>query len=387
MIYKILLSLILTTQTFAVNIDQLVRADSFQSHRLPMISYISNSTIAHNNSGDYTFTFLSVINEELRACIWFSPKDSSLGRIIHVAELGNTLSDPSINEVGEVSFLEYNEAKVRSLYKYNSNIDELSSISIDSNRFMSARDAKINNFGDIIFRATDISGHKEIVLLKNGTFHSLITSYKSPYSYIFSAKFLGNDSVALKVRLGQRGEVSESRPDQLLKVSLTGDKLILAEDKDSLSSSSITQFNNSISTQSKHRNVAFVGKDENSKRSLYRIYNGVLSKVISEGELNIKTLEYFSPSINSHGNIAFRGIDSTNKRNIFLFNGNKVVSLVKSGSLIDSDVTTARIHAKNGPDFGGGLNLNDSNEVIFQAKIYTKEIERPLGTAVLRASF
>jgi hypothetical protein len=63
-----------------------------------------------------------------------------------------------------------------------------------------------------------------------------------------------------------------------------------------------------------------------------------------------------------------------------------VRSIVSENELIDTDSVTGRIYSKNGPCFGGGVTLNNKDQVIFQAKVYSKNLEEDLGKAILIAN-
>ncbi|WP_127715911.1 hypothetical protein [Halobacteriovorax sp. HLS] len=382
----LLLFLLLGQNSYAAKIELIARADSFQSYRLPLVSYITNATVTHNSKGDTAFSFVAIIDNEVRTCIWYSPMNSEQGRIIHIAKKDNTLSDPSLNESGDLVFAEYNEAQVQGLFVYSSSTDQVRSLLVDK-RFISIRDPKINSHGGVIFRASDKAGVKSIIYQRDGVDSTIISSKDVGVSYIFSANFLNEDSIILKTRRGLAGEVTERQPDHITQVTFAGDRVVRAEDRDSDERSSIIQFNNTIGSSAKSSQFAFIGTNSNSSRALYRSVGNKLELIVEEGKQGIKQLEYFAPSINSSGNIAFRAIDDQGKRGIFWSDGKIVKSYLKAGDLIDTDITTAKIHAARGPSFGGGLTINELDEVVFQAKVFTKELEKDLGTVVLKASF
>ena len=386
MISKILLIFILSSSVFSKNIDLIARADSFQSYRLPLVSYLSNATITQNNVGDVAFTFITIIEDEVRVCVWHSPKESNKGKIIFTAKVGNIISDPSINDQGDIVFSEYNDTTVEAIYKYEPSTENLVKKYIPK-KYISARDPRVNSFGDILFRTSEFSSNKKVLLLRDNIFTELVSMDNSIYSYLFTANFNGDNSIVLKTRLGSRGQYNEERPDQIRRFNFSNESNILVEDYDSNNISSFSKFNNTIASNHRSSNFSFIAKSTDGKRSLFRSINGKVEKVLSEGEHNIKTLEYFAPSINISGNIAFRAISNDSKRSIFWTDGSQVKKFITQGDLIDSDVTTARIHASKGPTFGGGITINDLDEVVFLAKIFTKNIEKDLGSAVLKVSF
>jgi hypothetical protein len=386
MLSKFILIFLISFSVFSKNIELIARADSFQSYRLPMISYLSNATVNQNSIGDVTFTFITIIDQEARLCIWHSPKNSNDGKIIHTASAGNILSDPSINDQGDIVFSEYNDTRLKAIYKYNTTSKELQEFYLPK-KYISARDPKVNSFGDIIVRTSEYSSNKKILLLRNGETKELVSMADSIYSYIFTANFNGDNSIILKTRIGDQGQYSESRPDQITRIDFFNELNVLVEDMDSNANSPFKMFNNTIGSNSHSLNYAFIAKSIDGKRSLYRSLNGNVEKVISEGDFNIKTLEYFTPSINQSGNIAFRAISNDTKRSIFWTNGIEVKKFLSQGDLIDTDLMTGRIHAPKGPSFGGGLTLNNLDEVVFLSKVYSKNLEKDLGSAVLKVSF
>lgn len=369
-------------------VSLIARANTYNSFNLPEISYITNSTITHNSKGDVAFNFIAIIDQEVRQCIWLRNSKNPKGSIVHMAKVDNFLSDPSINALGEVTFSEYNETQVLGLFKY-SILSHKTELILDDNSglYTNFRDPIINDHGDILFRLTDENHQKSVVVLREGELKTILDYKGEGISYIFGAKFTNSNKVLLKIREGQRGQLSENRPDSLRVYSIDRSFEVVNTDRDSDSNSIFTQFNNTPGASAQSKYFTFIAKLKSGKRALVRQFGDSYELLVKEGERGIRTLEYFSPSINSKGNIAFRAIDESGKRNIFWTNGKELISLAKRGDLIDSDVTTATIFAPKGPSFGGGVTINELDEVVFMAKIYTKLREEDLGSAVLKASF
>lgn len=385
--YKFILFVFLfSSSCFSKSIELIARADSFLSYRLPMVSYLSNATVKQNNVGDVAFTFITIVEGEVRLCIWHSPKNSSEGQIIHMALPGNVLSDPSINDQGDIVFSEYNDRSVEAIYKY-----QISNSSLDKffvpKEYISARDPKVNSYGDILFRASGLTNNKDILLLKKNEFSKIASMGNPLYSYLFTANFNGDNSIVLKTRLGVQGQYEEARPDQVRRINFFNESNVLIEDTDSNADSTFKKFNNTIGSSHNSLNFTFIANSTDGKKSLFRSVDGKIEKILSEGDFGIRTLEYFAPSINSKGNVAFRAISNDLKRSVFWTNGKIVKKYISKGDLIDSDITTAMIYAPKGPSFAGGISLNELDQVVFTARISTKNNEKDLGSAVLKVSF
>jgi len=385
---SLLFIILISNITFASNIKLIARANTYNSFNLPDISYITNSTITHNSNGDIAFNFIAIIEEEVRQCIWLRNSKNQNGSIIHMAKVGNFLSDPSINALGEVTFSEYNETQVLGLFRY-SILSHTTKLLLDdqNGKYIGFRDPQINNDGDILFRLTHKRNHKSVVVFREGLLKTIVDQGDQGISYLFGAKFTDSNKIILKTREGSRGQLSENRPDTLRLYSLDGSFNIVNDDHDSSKDSLFSQFNNTPGANSQSKYFSFIAKLKNGKKGLVRQLGAKYEVLVVEGERGIKTLEYFSPSINSKGNIAFRAIDTNGIRNVFWTNGRELKSMVKKGDLVDTDVTTATIFAPRGPSFGGGITINELDEVVFLAKIYTKYQEEDLGSAVLKATF
>jgi len=382
---KLLLTFLVTINSYAINVELVARADEYGSFNLPETSFISNSTIQNSSSGAISFNFATLYNEEVRMGLWIQNVLHPNGKTLYLAQSGNYISDPSLNDRGDITFVVYNEFDFIGLFLYDFKSDSLTKVMApDSSTLISIANPRINNNQDILFRAGYKSGEKAVVIYKNGDLQTIVSDKNSEISYLFNANFIDGDNIALKVREGS--SLSDTSPDSLRVYKGEDNFERVNYDNDYSEESTFSDFNNSLGSHFSSKHMAFIAKMKSGKRVLVRQLGNRYEIIATEGEGGIKTLEYFAPAVNSKGFIAFRAINSTNKRGIFFYDGFVIREVLSEGNLVQTDASTAVIHAAKGPCFGGGLSLNSANEIVIQARIYTKYKEKALGTAVLKIS-
>lgn len=316
--------------------------------------------------------------------LWLKNTHYDDGVSIFFSDVGDYISDPFINERGDVVFSVFNELNVVAVYLYKVKRNRLVKI-LDSEKmssFLSIRDPEVNNSGTILFRATFKSGEKAIVTFKNDEFKTIATDKDPEIAYLFGASFFNNNSIVLKVREGD--SLAESQPDTIRLYSKNGDFIRLNSDQEFNEDSIFSQFNNSIGSDVTSKYIAFIAKLKSGKKVLVRQLEENFQIIATEGEGGISSLEYFTPSVNEKGNIAFRAINASLKRGIFFYDGFILREVLTEGDLVATDQSTAVVHSSNGPAFGGGLTINNEDEIVLQAKVFTKYKEKSLGTAVLK---
>ncbi len=383
--FKVLLLSLLSLNIFAVEVELVARANSYGSYNLPDTSYISNSTIKNNGKNSIAFSFVTIVEEEVHMGLWLRNDHYPKGETLHIAAVGNYVSDPSINEKGDMVFSVYNELELVGLYFYDFKDNKLEKI-LDSNggEYVSLRDPLLNNSETILFGLTFKSGEKTVATLRNGKMSTIASNKEEDIAYLFGAAFYNGNQIALKVREGS--SLADSQPDTIRIYKSSGRFSRINSDVDFDSNSIFSEFNNSLGAHFSSKYVAFVAKLTNGKRVLVRQLGDKVEIIATEGEGGISTLEYFAPSINEDGNIAFRAMNAQQKRAIFFFDGFVVREVLTEGDFVFSDQSTAVIHSSNGPAFGGSITINKSNEIVLQARIFTKYLDTALGTAVLKVT-
>lgn len=382
-LFKFFILFLLSLNVLSVEVEFVARANSYGSYNLPDSSYIVNSTIKNSQKGSIAFNFTTVVDEEARMGVWIRNEHFPTGHTLYIAERDNYMSDPSFNDRGDMVFSVYNELAFVGLYVYDHEKNKLT-LALDNSlgNISSLREPEMNNSGIILFRLTFESGEKVIATLKNHKINTVVSSKHQGIAYLFGASFFNGDKVVLKVREGD--SLSEAQPDSIRVYRGNEAFSRINSDVDLDRNSMFSAFNNTIAGHFSSRYIAFIAKLTNGKRVLVRQFENDVEIIATEGEGLVSTLEYFSPSINKQGNIAFRAINAKGKRGVFFYDGLVAREVLSEGELVFSDQSTAVIHSKTGPAFGGGVTINKSNEIVLQARIYTKYLETALGAAVLK---
>ncbi|GEM_PF-5999678 len=383
---KFLIPLLFSASLLASNVDLVARAHNYGSFNMPDASFVLNSTIKNNSRGSIAFNFSTVVEEEVKMGLWLKNDHYPDGTTIYLSEVGKYISDPFINEKGDVIFSVFDEMSVEALYLYKNKKNTLEKVlnSEETSMFSSLRDPEVNNSGTILFRVSFKTGEKAIITLKNKELNTIATNKDPEIAYLFGASFFDGNNIVLKVREGS--SLSESQPDSIRLYDKNGGFVRLNSDHDLSEDSIFSQFNNSIGSHFNSKYIAFIATLKSGVRVLVRQIGDQYQVIATEGQGGISNLEYFSPSVNEKGNVAFRAINASQKRAIFFYDGFIFKEVLTEGELINTDQSTAVIHSANGPAFGGGITLNSDDEIVLQAKIYTKYKDEVLGTAVLRVT-
>jgi len=381
-----LIFMLMSCSSFS-KIELVARANRYNSFRMPEISFVNSSTIAHNTKGDIAFAFSMMLKGEVRSGIWYRKEGKKHWKIVHVAEEGFFLSDPFLNESGDFIFSEFTGGSVKGVYKFDHHSNKVRKIFADlDGRFSSYGNLQLNDDGLILVRGNSFNHSRSVYKYFKGKWERIVSDREKGISYVFGAKLSLYNQVVLKIREGDTRDFGEERPDSLRRYFSESDYDILATDINKNEQSPFKAFNNTPGTHYLSPYVVSITTLKNGNKAIVRFKDGMYEIITEEGNNKIKTLEYFTPSVNQQGHLAFRGIDDKGKRNIYFFDGKKVRSIVSENQLIDTDSVTGRIYSKNGPCFGGGVTLNNKDQVIFQAKVYSKNLEEDLGKAILIAN-
>lgn len=351
---------------------------------MPEISFVNSSTIGHNTNGDIAFAFSMIVKGETRSGIWYRKGGRKNWKIVHVAEEGFFLSDPFLNESGDFVFSEFTGGRVKGVYKFDHRSNKVRKLFADlEGRFSSYGNLQLNDEGLILLRGSSFNHSRSIYKYFKGKLEKIVSDKEKGISYVFGAKLTLHNHVILKVREGDPRDFGEERPDSLRKYFSEFHYDVLASDINKNEQSPFKAFNNTPGTHYLSPYVVSITTLKNGNKAIMRQKDQTYEIIIEEGQNNIKTLEYFTPSVNQQGHLAFRAIDDKGKRNIYFFDGKEVTSIVSENQLIDTDTVTGRIYSKHGPCFGGGVTLNNKDQVIFQAKVYSKNLKEDLGKAIL----
>ena len=370
--------IVFSTQASGEHWKLMARAGDYDGFNIPARSSLANISPVLNHDGDLAFVVKFIEGNSLHG-IWYKGKDQKQGKLIYKAPKQRFVSTPSISHK-KVIFTQHDFGIVDGVIEVDGQTGK-AQIIVDPKYIP-------NNFslsdpqyfkGGIILRSTNQENLRSIWMIKNQQYSQLL-SEGNGISYLFSPVVGGEDFLFLKRRLGQRGDLSESNPDQYIGLDHNGIE-VLVHDRNSNSNSPIQSFHNSAGV-SGNGNFCVVTRLEKSK-ALYCRIKGQTQYIIKEGEGPLKEFEYFRPSVNDQGEVAFRGIDQRGERNIFYYFNGKLKSILKEGSLLQTDRENARVLKRDGwPGFSGHLSLNNRGELAVHLLLETKDAEEMLGAAV-----
>jgi hypothetical protein len=202
-----------------------------------------------------------------------------------------------------------------------------------------------------------------------------------PKSYLFSMAVSDQGYLAYKARLGERGEVGESRPDVIILANEVS-KNIVAYDKNYQQNSPWITLRNSVSVNDLQE-VAFVAQHENGKHSLV-VSDGKKTRVYATEGKEVQEISYFSPSINNKSHVAFRGINKFGKHAVFMADGKSVKEVITQNQVIHSDKEEAfKIFYGPHVPFGGSISLNNKDEILLNSGLSDLSGKKDRGKAVI----
>ncbi|XGC81261.1 hypothetical protein ACES2L_02040 [Bdellovibrio bacteriovorus] len=372
--------------------ELLARAHFKSTYQLPPLSHLNNTSPVINNSGEVAFKVMAV-NGTTDQALWLKTKKDSAGQIIYVAPSDRFVTDPGLNELGQVTYSPFNDGFSDGLFVFDPRTGK-------TEMKVSGTESKISYFGfgqtfsdgTSVFRGHTIDGdrgfYEKTSVLNNFAMEGK-TAFGVEISYLFSPAMNEAKQWAFKVRHGAHGEWGDNNPDKiyLLTPKATGHEVkVVAEDNKANPLSSFSGFGNSLGL-SANGQVVFVGHDLEAKKSLVVYDSGSLQTVVTEGQNGISELELFTPKINSKGVVAFRAKNEKGLRGIYLASKDGVKRLIGEGDIIPSDLGEAYIiQDKNFPGFAGNIDINDNNELVFACVISDSTNKKILGDAIYKLS-
>ncbi|UOF00003.1 hypothetical protein [Bdellovibrio reynosensis] len=370
--------------------ELLARAHYKSTYQLPPSSFLNNTSPVINNKGEVAFKVMAV-NGTTDQALWLKTQHDSAGKIIYVAASDKFVTDPGINDLGQVTYSPFNDGFSDGLFVFDSRTAK-------SEMKVSGPDNKISYFGfaqtftdgTAVFRGLTSEGDRGFYEMTSSLSNFAMegkTSFGVAASYLFSPAMNEAKQWAFKVRHGGNGEWGDDRPDRiylLTPVANGHDVQIIAEDNKANAASPFSGFGNSLGL-AKNGLVVFVGHDHQGKKSLIVYESGQLTTVVSEGKGGISELELFAPKINSYGVIAFRAKNEKGLRGIYIASKQGVKRLIGEGDSIPSDLGDANIISdRNFPGFAGNLDLNESNELVFACVLIDSAGKKIWGDAVYK---
>lgn len=364
----------------------IARAAQNDGYSLPAGTILGIADVVLNERGDVAFSVDVVGGTDSQAGIWFVPNGTQGGSAYLSTISGRLLSDPGLNNQGDLVFSQYDFGVNDGLFKHDG-VARTTSLMLQPNNDSSFAFPSINNSGKVVLRVEEVSGDHSFRVI-NGSSSSVIAregvadARGVTASFLFKPVLNNQGQIAAKVRHGERGQVDESQPDTIRLWKNDGTYDVIATDIDGQPSSLFLGFSNSVGI-SNNKHVVFVAKISGDKQAIFLYGEGRVKAVAIEGQGDLDTIEAFAPVVNAQGLVAFRGRTRSGKSAIFTGNWDGFRILVKQGDLVPSDIGTAKIYDINDHQgFIGGIALTDGGKLGFHAGILSKDGEQFLGQAV-----
>nr|BFD62498.1 hypothetical protein BdHM001_11790 [Bdellovibrio sp. HM001] len=371
--------------------ELLVRVHLLDTYNLPPLTYLSNTSPAINNHGDVAIKLMAVDGKPNQA-IWFKAHNAP-GEVIYVAPDDHYVTDPTVNDRGQVTFSPFNDFESQGVLAYDSHSKNTElKVSGPENQIAYAGYAQTLNDGTVIFRNFGKDYDRSFVEYKD----SYVTiaregerRFDTPAAYLFRPAVNEKKQWAFKVRLGEHGEISDAQSDQILLIQAKGngdyEKTIIAQDRKGDPNSNFVGFGNTVAL-SQNGMVVFIGHLPDKRKSLVLYKDGELQSLVTEGLDGISELELFTPRLNSSGTVAFRAKNTKGLRGLYVANEFSVKRLLGEGDSIMTDKGFGYVLLKKDfPGFAGDIDFNEKGELAF-ACILASPDDKIIGDAIYKLS-
>lgn len=367
-----------------------VRAHFRSTYQLPPLSYLHNTSPAINNRGDVAVKVMAV-DGTTRQALWFRSGMSPSGQVVYVAEENKYVTDPSINDNGEVTFSPFTDMSSDGLFVFDGPTGQL-------RRVFGGDENGVVYFG---FHRTLLDGTSVF----RGVNKDFVRSYQQyagelqdvavegqdnfgvPSAYLFKPAVNNLRQWVYKVRVGAPGEIGDAQADRivLLTPSETGYQIsTIAETGKFKEGSPYVGFGNAVSI-SDAGHVAFIGVLANRVQALVLSSQGKDVILAQEGKDGISEIELFSPKVNAQGVVAFRAKNAKGLRGVYVATEHGIRRVIGEGDAVSSDLGFVNILVKNNfPGLAGEVDINDRNEIVFACVL--AEGETIVGDAVYKVS-
>ncbi len=361
----------------------MARANGPDSYNLPTMSFLNSTSPNINNKGDVSFKLMAVEGENTQA-LWVN------GKIVFRTPEGKVMTEPAMNDNGQVAVSVFDEASSEGIFIYDKNSDSISNVLPGQGTDLIAHGyLQVLNSGEIFFRGTHTGrdhGFYRFEKILHQIFSEGSETLGFKASYLFGPMVNSRRQMASKIRVGNKMDWSDAFPDQILLLNADGTHRIVARDQKSDPQSLYTGFTNSVSL-SENGLVAFIGVLKGGAKTLVIDGNGVQTSYATEGQDGISVIELFAPQVNSQGVAVFRAINSKGLRGIYLADGQQVRRVIGEGDQIPTDRGLGCILANpTFPGFGGNVRINERNEIVFYTILHSAVGNQEWGSGIYKIS-
>lgn len=376
----------------------LARANINEGLNLPAMTFLNNTNPIINNRSDVIFKVLILEGRNDQA-LWVKKLEDKKGAIIYAAPDERFMTDPSMNESGQITFNLYDEGVTEGVFildSKTSNVEQV--VNPDDYPLLFYTYPQIKNNGQIYFRATDDSDERSYFNFNEGKINKIISEGKDNLglksAYLFKPSINESGLIAFKSRQGEKGQWDERNPDQIILIEPSKDVLslvpkmtIIARDKDSESRSIFKSFGNNVSL-SKNGMVSFFAivddSEHNIKKALFLFKENILTQIAIEGKNDISEIDFSTLKMNEAGTVVFRAKDKNGRFCIYLADSLEIKKIIGEGDEVLTDVGSGTILSNpNYPAFNGEVDMNDHGEIVFNCLVVDAD-NKELGSAIYK---
>lgn len=348
----LLFFLFISQHVLANDISLLFRTDISHGFNIPYDSNLYDSTPVSSPKGDVAIA-IPYTKGQFKPSVWHKSHFQKKGQIIWSGEEGEKISNLGITNSGDVCFAHYNKDFFLKALVYINNEGSVREITELPKSWAFASAVSKNQNLHCSFSIMKADGGRQIItadFLKQSL--SLAYSPLPGVSYLFTPTSNFKGDIFFKVRYGQKGQVGDQQPDQLL--MFNGSKtVVLLSDKDESKDSLLYEFSHLVSANSLNNSCFYA----NNYQQLFTLNQ---NKFLTEMPLPEGQIELFTPEINNTQNISVRH-KHNNKHHISTWNMDHKnwKTLASEEQVISGDTGPLTISAIEGPPFAGGLASSD----------------------------
>lgn len=348
----ILFFLFLSQQVLANDISLLFRTDISHGFNIPYDSNLYDSTPVSSPRGDVAIA-IPYTQGQFKPSVWHKPHFQKQGKIIWSGQEGEKISNLGITNTGDVCFAHYDkDFFLKALVYLNDEGSVLDILQLPKSWAFASAVPKNKNF-HCSFSVMQADGNRQIItadFLKQN-----ISSVYSPLpgvSYLFTPTSNFKGDIFFKIRYGQKGQVGDQQPDQLL--MFNGNKtVVLLSDKDENKDSLLYEFSHLLSGNSLNDSCFYA----NDYQQLFTLNQ---NKFLTEVPMPEGQVELFTPDINNTQHISVRHIHNKKHHiSAWSMDNKSWKNLVSEEQDIPGDTGPLTISAIEGPPFAGGLTSSD----------------------------
>lgn len=359
-LFSFLLAFIIFNNILAAVTPELIaRVSNRDGYNLPTGSSLANVTPALDNQGNIAFNVLFVGMSLDHGAFYYDAKKKS-GEVLYRSHDDLFLSDITLYDQ-KLYFSLFSDGYVEGVLKLDPETSKTKNV-LEFDDFATATylgDLQQTDSG-FIFRHSNARSRAILVKKSERDIARTVQRERSGVSYIFSPAISKSGYVAFKRRMGERGQFGEEQEDQVVLYFPTGEKMTIASDK----KDQFVSFFNGVGVSSLGH-VAFTAKTKNQKVCHYLYFKQVLKPVVCQGERGVQEFEHFAIRVNTNGDIAFRAIQDNGKRAIYRSVDGVLEKVVQEGDMLPTDIAPAKVlHREGWPGFGGNIAFNDLGQLV-----------------------